>query len=100
MFYANFGILCAVCQSICKALFGTRVFVGINENNPHLLLKICLVLEYWASLISAYPQFSLNFSVFFSISNTLPLPSGLCVGFCGDWVKVWFSLNTLGDYPH
>jgi hypothetical protein len=87
MFYANFGILCAVCQTICKTLFGTRLFVGINGNNPHqtlnlyLLLKICLVLEYWASLIPAYLQFSLNFSVFFLIPNTLPLLSGLCVGF-------------------
>jgi hypothetical protein len=63
--------------------FGTRVFVGISGDNPHQipnphsLLKICLVLEYLASLIPANPHFSPNFSVFFSIPNTLPLPSGL-----------------------
>jgi hypothetical protein len=62
-----------------KALFGTRVFMGISGDNlhqilnPHSLLKICLVLEYCASLIPANPHFSLNFSVFFSISNTLSL---------------------------
>ena len=32
------------------------------------------------------PHFSPNFSVIFSIPNTLPLPSGLGMGFCGDWV--------------
>jgi hypothetical protein len=89
-----------------KALFGTRVLVGFSEDNPdqtsnpHSFLKICLVLEYWTSLISANPHFSPNFSVFLSISNTLPLPSGLWVGFCGDWVKVEVSPNTLGDYSH
>jgi hypothetical protein len=66
-----------------KALFDTRVFVGISGDNPyqtlnpHLFLKIYLILEYWVSLILANPHFSLNFSVFFSIRNTLPLSSGL-----------------------
>jgi hypothetical protein len=79
--------------------------VGISGDNPHQtsnshsLLKIYLVLEYWASLIPANPHFSLNFSVFLSIPNILPLPSGLWMGFYGDWVKVEISPNTLGDYP-
>jgi hypothetical protein len=45
--------------------------------DPYSLLKIYLVLEYWASIIPANPHSFLNFSVFFSILNTLPLPSGL-----------------------
>jgi hypothetical protein len=88
-----------------KALFGTTVLVEISGDYPHQtpnprsLLKICLVLEYWASLIPTNLHFFPNFSVFLSISNTLPLPSGLWVGFCGDWMKVGVSPNTLGDYP-
>jgi hypothetical protein len=31
--------------NISKVLFGTRSFVGISGDNPHLFLKICLVLE-------------------------------------------------------
>jgi hypothetical protein len=51
-----------------KALFGTRVLVGISGDNPHqtpnphALLKICLVLEYWASLIPTFPQILVYFS--------------------------------------
>jgi hypothetical protein len=85
-----------------QALFGTS-FGGDNPHqtvNSHSLLKVYLILEYWASIIPANPHSSLNFSVFFSIPNTLPLPSGLWVGFCEDWVKVGVSLNTLRDYPH
>jgi hypothetical protein len=48
------------------------------------------------SIIPAYPHFSPNFNLFFSIPNTLPLSSGLWVEFCGDWVKVGVSPNTLG----
>jgi hypothetical protein len=92
-----------------RLLFGIRVFMGISGDNsyqipnPRLLLKMCLILEYWTSLISVYPHFSLSFSVFFSIPNTLPLPSGLCglwVGFCGNWVKIKVSPNTLRNYSH
>jgi hypothetical protein len=39
-----------------------------------------LVLEYWASLIPANPHFSPIFCVFFSIPNTLLVPSELWVG--------------------
>jgi hypothetical protein len=60
-----------------EGLFGTRVLVGIGGDYPHLLLKVYLVLEYWASIIPDNPHSFLNFSVFFSIPNTLPLPSGL-----------------------
>jgi hypothetical protein len=89
-----------------QGLFGTRVLVEIGRDNPHQtpnphsFLKVYLVLEYWASIIPANPHSFLNFSVFFSMPNTLPLPSGLWVEFCGDWVKVGVSSNTLGDYPH
>jgi hypothetical protein len=55
-------------------MFGTRV---LGEFNPH---------------------FSSNFSVFYSNHNTLPLPSGLWMRFCGDWVKVGVSPNILKDY--
>jgi hypothetical protein len=73
-----------------KTLFGTRVLVGIGGDNlhqipnHHSLLKVYLVLEYWASIIPANPHSFLNFSVFFSIFNTLSLPSGLWVEFYGD----------------
>jgi hypothetical protein len=61
-----------------KVWFGTRVFVGINGDNPHQipnphsLLKIYLVLEYWASLIPANPTF-LQILAYFSQSPKLYL---------------------------
>jgi hypothetical protein len=93
-------------QAVSLVWFGTRVLVGISGDNPHQtpnphsLLKIRLVLVYWTSLIPANPHFFLNFSVFFSIPNTLLLPSGLWMGFCEDWIKAGVLPNTLGNYPH
>jgi hypothetical protein len=87
-----------------SGLFNTRVLVGISRDNLHqtpnlhLLLKICLVLEYWTSLIPINPHFSPNFSVILSIPNTLFLPSGLWVEFYRDWVKIRISANTLENY--
>jgi hypothetical protein len=66
-----------------QALFGTRVFVGNSRDNPHqtpypqFSLKVCLALVYWASLIPTFPHLIPNSSVYSSILNTLPLPSGL-----------------------
>jgi hypothetical protein len=66
--------------------------------NPHLFLKICLVLEYWTGLIPVYNHFSPNLSVFFL--NTLSLSSGFLLGFCGDLVEIGISPNTLEDYSY
>jgi hypothetical protein len=46
-----------------KALFGTRVLLGIGGDNlhqtpnSHSLLKVYLVLEYWASISPLFPKF-------------------------------------------
>ena len=51
-----------------KALFGTRVFMEISEDNPHkiqnpyLYLKAYLVLEYWVNLIPTFSQILVYFS--------------------------------------
>jgi hypothetical protein len=76
------------------------ILTKLQTLNPYFFKKICLVLEYWASLIPSYPHISPKSSVFLSIPNTLPLPSGLWVGFYEDWVKIEVSPNTLADYPH
>jgi hypothetical protein len=78
----------------------------ISGDNPHktpnlyLLLKPCLVLEYWSSLIPTCPHFSPNHSLFSSIPDTLPLPSALGIGILwGLGESRGFTLSP-GDYPH
>jgi hypothetical protein len=72
---------------------------GLSSSNLKffLIFKTMFGFSVLSHLISAYSDIFLNYSVFFSITDILPLSSGL--GILSDSMKVEVSPNPIKNYP-